>query len=109
MVADIIAHVLEAAQRGEVGNGVGKSDFSAKRHARGQASHILFCHSGVDELLWELFHEGSNDTKSQIANNQNNALVLLGQLEQFFDKCGSHLQLSNSARALVMSSPKGAR
>src|SRR5260370_11236918 len=103
VIADIVAHVLEAAQRGEIGDGIGEGNLAAEGHACGHAGHVLLGDASIQELFRELFHERRDDTKSQISDDQDDALVLLGQLEEFCDECSSHLQWSNSARASFMS------
>ena len=50
VVADVVAHLLEAAQGGEVGDRVGEDDLARSAPCRRRAGHVLLGDAGVDEL-----------------------------------------------------------
>src|SRR5712691_9936086 len=47
VVANIVADLLKAAHRWEIGDRVGECNLAAESHSGGHAGHILFGHAGV--------------------------------------------------------------
>ncbi len=78
VIANVVSNVFEAAQCWEISDGIGKRNLATESHACGQAGHVLFGNAGVEELLGELFHKRGDDAKSQIADDQDDALILFG-------------------------------
>src|SRR4030067_77318 len=109
MVADIIADLLQASHRREVGNRVCKDNLPAWRPPCRHAYHVLLRHAGIYELPWQLVHEGFDHRKSKITGNQHDTIVLPGQFKKCLKKGRSHLFLSSSSIAISKSFPPGAR
>src|SRR5262249_8653849 len=91
----------EAADRREVGDGVGEDDLAAHGEPGGYAGHVLLRHAGVDEPVGEALAEPLEDRVTEVAGEEPHALVPRGELHQRLDEGPSHsvAPISPSARA----------
>ncbi len=53
VIADVIAHLLEASEDRKIGDRIGKYDLSAEGHAGRYAGHVLLGHTRIDEIASE--------------------------------------------------------
>src|SRR5258708_815360 len=83
VVADIVSDLFQAAQGRKIGNRISKGDLTAERHSCCHPGHVLFGHARIEKLTRQLLHEWSDYAESKITHDQNDAVVLLGQLKQF--------------------------
>src|SRR2546422_4560051 len=79
VVANVVANLLETPEDRKVGNRIGKNDLAAQRQAGRDTGHILFSNSGIQEAARKPFGKGLDDAKTQVANDQEDTLVALGQ------------------------------
>src|SRR5712692_951509 len=108
VIADVIADLLQAAQRAEVADRVREDDLAAQRHADGEADHVLLGHAGVDELVRVLVGELLDHRVAEVADDQAHAWVLVGELVEGFDERGPQ-EAATSASAFASSSSAGGR
>ena len=84
VIADVISYLLERPERREVGNGVGDGDVAFHGDATGDSSHILFGHAYVEVTFREGLGERLDFAIADVRQDQEDAVVLAGQLQQHF-------------------------
>ncbi len=75
-----------------------------ERKSGGESGHVLLRDSDVQELTWELGGELVQNTKAEIAGEQQKLRVLRSELGKHTDKSISHCWPSSSASAASNSS-----
>ncbi len=90
MVTDVVAHLLEAAQRREVGDRVREDDLAEVREPRGDAHHVLLGHADVEVLLWQRVAEALEDREAEVRGEKHHVGALGRGAQQFFDESGPH-------------------
>ena len=90
MVTDVVSHLLEAAQRREVGNRVREDHLPEVREARGYAHHVLLGHTYVEVLLWQRVAEALEDREAEVRGKKHHVGALARGAQQLFDEGGPH-------------------
>ncbi len=109
VIADVVADLLQAAERGEVADRVGEDDAAGQGHAGRHARHVLLGHAGVEKLVGKALGEVGDDAEPQVAHHQSDAGIALGHFRDRLDERGPHGAPSISAIARWYSSPCGVR
>src|SRR5690242_11601191 len=109
VIANVVAHLLQAPQNWKVGNRIRKYNLPAQRHTCRDSGHILLGHSAVQKSLGKPPREFLDHSESEISHNKIYSLVLLGQFEQCAKESSSHSSAPNSTIALLISSWSGDR
>ena len=94
MVGAVVADLLQAAERREVANGIGKDRFPRQRHACGGGGHILLRDTCVDELIRQLLPEGLQHAEAQISSHEFDIRIFFRQRQQRANKGVSHWAVS---------------
>src|SRR5712691_10060 len=108
VIADVVADLLQAPQRAEVGDRVREDDLAAQRHPDCEPDHVLLGDAGVDELVGVLVRELLDHRVAEVADDKAHPRVLVGELVEGFDERGPQ-EAATSASALASSSSAGGR
>ena len=115
VVADVVADLLEAAQRREVGDRVGEDDLARSAPCRRRAP-VMFCSATPALTNWSGSSPMNRSTtrEAEVAGDEDDAAVGLRQLVEGVEEGGPHGRLLGVRRVelgerLVESSPRGAR
>ena len=76
MVANVVADLLQAAQGGEVADGVSENGVTFERKAGGEAGHVLLGDADIEKLAREARDVLVEDGEAQVAGQQENFRVL---------------------------------
>src|SRR5580700_2099102 len=87
VVADVVPHLLDTAQDGEVRNGIRKHDLPAMRDTGCNSSQVLLRDSDVEKAFRELASEGLYHAESDVRHNQKDSVVDFTHLHQGLEKC----------------------
>ena len=109
VVADVVAHLLQATERRKVSNAVGEDDVSGERQPGGHTREVLFGHPNVVETVRILRAKLVEHGEPQVARQQYDARVQARDIHQAAHECGSQIGRSSSASARSYSSPLGVR
>ena len=99
VVADVVAQLFEAAQRGEIGDGVEHHAAAGQRQACGDADHRLFADADVGVLVGQGFGKSFQHGIAEVGGEQHDVWMGAGVGGQHVDGFGSHALASISARA----------
>src|ERR1700730_8009520 len=80
VIADVVSHLLQAAQGREVRYGIGEDNLASECHPSRDAGHILFGDPSIEKMLGESLRKGFYNSKTQVPNNQHDPFFALGQL-----------------------------
>ena len=97
VVADIVTDLLQAAQSGEVGDGVSDSDVAFHCDTAGNAGHMLLHNTAVVVTVRESSCETFDLTVADIGQNHMDARILLCDLDQSLVKNCSHASSTPSS------------
>src|ERR1035437_4750570 len=90
VVADVVSDLLQAAQGGEVANGVGENRVPLQRKAGSQARHVLLGDADVEKLAGEPGDVLVEDLKAQVAGQKEKFRVLRREFGQGVNESVSH-------------------
>ncbi len=109
MVTNIVADLLDTAQRREIGDRIREHNPPRQGHPRRQTGHILLRNSCVEELLGIAAGEIGDHTKAQIPHHQRDSGIVRGDFRERFDEAGSHVSFLGPGRQRFAQSGNGAR
>ena len=89
VVAHVVPDLLEAAQRGEIGDGVGEDVEALARQPRGHRRHVLLRDAGVEEPVRELRRERLDHRVAEGAHHEEQPRVRPRLGEQGVDEGGA--------------------
>ena len=107
VVADVVADLFEAPDSREVGDGIDEDLVAERGETSRDTEHCLLGYSGVEEPVREPIGEFLDHTEAQVAHDEEDCGILLGEDSQFRDESIPH-QL-NSSRAASSCSAFGDR
>ena len=96
VVGAVIADLLDAAQSGEIADGVGKNSLTLQGHARRHGGHVLLSDARIQELIGYGLPEGAQHAEAQVAGDQLHISIIFRQFQSGTNKGISHLETSCS-------------
>ena len=94
VIRTVVADLFQTAQRRKVADRIGKDRLARERHAGGDRSHILLGNAGIQKLIREAFPKRFEHAETEIARDELDVRIRLGQRHQRFDKGISHFPSS---------------
>jgi len=99
VIADVVADLLQAAERGKVGDAVRDRDVAFHRHATGHTGHVLLGHAAVVPAIREGVAERLDFAVTDIRQDHPDPLVALRDVDQHSIEQGSHEAAPTSFKA----------
>ena len=94
VVGTVVADLLDAAQGGEIADGVSEDGLTLQGHARRHGGHVLLGNAHVQELIGHGLPEGAQNTEAQVAGDQFHIFIIFRQFQHGTNKGISHLETS---------------
>ena len=80
VIANIVAELLQAPERGKVGNRVGKDNLASQGQSSRNAGHILLGHTHIQTLPGKSLGKVDDNAKAQVAHHKHDLIVLCREL-----------------------------
>ena len=107
--ADIVTNLLKSPHHDKRNDGIHQRPETGQRESRGDTDHVLFTDPGIDKLLRMTLPEPVENDCSDIAGQQDDAVVAYRRFLERGNEGVSHAPCSSSCNARAYSSADGQR